>query len=259
MSIHPLAAVDPGAEVAEDVEVGPYALIDRDVIIAPGCRIMHHASLSRYTRLGRDNVVYPFVAIGGEPQDLKFEGEQTWVEIGDGNTFREFVTVNRGTKATGATRIGNHCLMMAYSHAAHDCVIGDHVVMANCVALAGHVTIGHHVIIGGLSAVQQFVRIGDYVYLGGTTGAHADIAPYTKAYGYRAALYGINSIGLSRNGFTPEVIQALKDAYRILFRENMPLAEAISRVEAEVPPFEQVKNLTQFMSTGERGFAQGYK
>jgi UDP-N-acetylglucosamine acyltransferase len=259
MPIHPLAVVDPGAQVDQDVEIGPYAVIDRDVVIGPGCRIMHHASISRFTRLGKDNVVYPFAAIGGEPQDLKYEGEQSWVEIGDGNTIREFVTVNRGTKATGATRIGDNCLMMAYAHAAHDCLIGDHVVMANCVALAGHVTIGHHVIIGGLTAVQQFVRIGDHVYLGGTTGAHADIAPYTKAYGYRAALYGINSIGLARNGFSAEVIKALKDAYRILFRENMSLVEAISKVEAEVPPTDEVKNLTQFMSTGERGFAQGYK
>jgi len=259
MPIHPTAVVDPGAQVAEDVEIGPYAFIDRDVIIGPGCRIMHHASISRFTQMGRQNVVYPFVAIGGEPQDLKYQGEDSCVEIGDHNTFREFVTVNRGTEATGRTSIGSHCLMMAYSHAAHDCLIGDYVVMANSVALAGHVTIGHHVIIGGLSAVQQFVRIGDHVYLGGMSGAHADIAPFTKAYGFRVKLYGINSIGLSRNGFAPEVIKALKDAYRLLFRENLSLQESLARVEAEVPNHDQVAVLVNFMRTGERGFAQGYK
>lgn len=257
MSIHPTAVIDPGAEISDGVEIGPYAVIESDVFIGPGARIGHHAGIARFTRIGAETRVYPFASIGGEAQDLKYQGEEAWVEIGERTTIREYVTVNRGTADRGVTKVGDDCLLMAYSHVAHDCLVGDHSVLANAATLAGHVDIGDWVVIGGLSAVQQFVRLGEGVYLGGMSGAHKDVAPFTKAYGARVKLYGVNTVGMGRRGISPESISAVKQCYRLLFRDNLRLEEALGRIESEVEPFGEVKRLVHFMRTGERGFVRG--
>ncbi len=257
--IHPTAIVDPSAVLGENVEVGPFAVIGPRVTVGDGSRIGAHAVLESYARIGRNVRIAPLASVGAPPQDLKYRGEETWVEIGDNTIIREYVTVNRGTvQGGGVTRVGSGVLLMAYCHVAHDCRVGDRVIMANAVTLAGHVEVGTAAVIGGLTGIHQFVRIGAFSILGALSGVGLDIPPYVTAVVARirkggSALFGLNHIGLKRNGFPPETIAELKKAYRILFRGAGGLREAAARVEAEVAPIPEVAHLLDFVRSSKRG------
>ncbi len=256
--IHVTAIVDRGAALGGDVEVGPYAVIGPNVTIGDGCSIGAHAVVESHVRMGKGTRVSPFASIGAPPQDLKFRGEETWVEIGEGTTIREYVTVNRGTVGGGGvTRVGSRVLLMAYCHVAHDCHVGDRVIMANAATLAGHITVEEGAFIGGLVGVHQFVRIGTYAIVGALSGVPLDIPPYVKAVIGRAqkgtGLYGLNVIALKRNGFSPETIAGIKAAYRLLFRSGLPMSEALARAEAELAPSPEVRHLLDFIRASKRG------
>lgn len=257
MTIHSTALIDPGAEIAEGVDVGPYAVIGDGVRIAAGTRIQHHASILGPTVIGRENDVFPFASLGTAPQDLGYRGEPTRLETGDRNVFREFVTINRGTsKGGGLTKIASNCYFMSYSHVAHDCVVGNNVIMANSAALGGHIHIGDNAILGGLVAVHQFVRIGRLAMIGGVSGVPKDIPPFMIASGERAELYGLNSVGLRRHGFTAHQISQLKRSYRLLFRSGLSLKEAAARVEKEFAGAEEIEELLDFIRTSKRGICR---
>jgi UDP-N-acetylglucosamine acyltransferase len=256
--IHPTAIIDPGASLGEGVEVGAYAVVGPQVALGDGCRIGAHAIIESHSRIGKGTRVFSFASVGAPPQDLKFQGEETWVEIGEGCVIREYVTVNRGTVGGGGTtRIGNNVLLMAYCHIAHDCSIGDRVIMANTATLAGHVDIGTGAIIGGLVGIHQFVRIGSYAIVGALSGIPLDVPPYVTAVVARGqkgrGLFGLNLIGLKRNRFPEETIAELKKAYRILFRLGLPLREALVRAEEETAPVPEVRHLLDFVRSSKRG------
>jgi UDP-N-acetylglucosamine acyltransferase len=254
MAIHPTALIDPRAELDGSVEVGPYAVIGPQVRIGAETTIGAHAVLEGRTILGRRNRVFQFAALGAIPQDLKYAGEPTELHIGDDNQIREFTTLHLGTAGgSGVTRLGNGNLIMANAHVAHDCEIGDQVVLANSVALAGHVEVGDHAILGGLSAVHQFTRIGQHAFLAGGAMVAMDIPPYCMAQGDRAELTGLNTVGLSRHGFSPEAIGSIKVAYKLLFRSGLTMQEALARVRAEFPASPEVSLLVDFIAASERG------
>ncbi|MFP4657425.1 MAG: acyl-ACP--UDP-N-acetylglucosamine O-acyltransferase, partial [Desulfonatronovibrionaceae bacterium] len=231
--IHSTAILHPSAELGEDVCLGPYTIIHEQTRIGDGCRIDAFAQIKPYTDLGRNNHVFSYACLGEIPQDLKFQGEISRLEIGDENNIREYCTLNRRTgEGGGITRIGDGCLLMAYSHVAHDCRLGDKVIMANCATLAGHVQIGDHAIIGGLSAVHQFVRIGDMAFVGGKTGAAQDVPPYTLVAGERAKLEGLNLVGLRRHKLPKEEISALKKALRLIWYSSLTREEAVEKIFA---------------------------
>lgn len=255
--IHPTAIVSPYAQIDKEVTIGPYAVIGDHVIIGPGTTIGPHAVLDPYVEIGPECHIYQFASVGAVPQSLKFKGEKTWTKIGSRCIIREFVTINRGTADGGAvTRIGDDCLLMAYVHIAHDCILGNKVVMANNATLAGHVTIGNHATVGGLSAIHQFVRIGDFAFLGGKSVVVKDITPYVLASGDRAKLHGLNQVGLKRQGFGPEALKQLKKTYRLIFRIGLTLNEAIERVMAEVEPIPEVLTFIEFIKSSERGITR---
>ncbi len=254
VEIHPSAVVDARAELGTNVKIGPYVVIESEVEIGDDTTIEAFAQIKRYTRLGRKNQIHSHACIGGPPQDLKFRGEVSHLLIGDENCFREYVTVNRGTEeGGGVTRIGSHCLIMAYAHIAHDCILEDGVIMANAASLAGHVIIERGAVLGGLSAVHQFVRIGKYAYIGGMTGVAQDVPPFTLVAGDRGAMHGLNLVGLRRRGFSKESINLLKRAYRILWREGLRKEEAIAKVLKELPHTPEVMELVEFVRKSERG------
>ncbi len=252
--IHPTAIIHPGAELAEDVEVGAYAMIGNHVRIDRGTRVGDHARVEGWTRIGEECRIFPFAVIGSDPQDLKYRGEPTELIVGDHVMFREFATAHRGTaQGGGRTVIGARSYFMAYSHVGHDCTIGHHVIMANNVGLAGHIEIQDYAMIGGMVGVHQFVRIGSYAMVGGFSGVAQDIPPFTLVSGDRCRLYGLNLVGLKRSGFSPDVIQALKKTYRLLFRSNLPLSKAVERVHQEVSPSPEVEQLVRFVRESRRG------
>jgi UDP-N-acetylglucosamine acyltransferase len=255
--IHPTAIVHADAEIGANVTIGPFAVIGERVRIGDGTTVGTHAVIDPYTEIGRDCRVFQFAAIGGVPQSVKFQGEETVVRIGDGCTLREFVTVHRGTAfGGGVTEIGEGCFLMAYTHVAHDCHIGRRVIMANNTTLAGHIEIGDDATVGGLVAVHQFVRIGDYAFIGGKSAVVKDIPPFVIAAGDRATLHGLNRVGLQRHGFSPETVGALKKAYRIVFRFGLTLKEALARVEAEVPSTPEVARFIAFLKSSQRGITR---
>lgn len=252
-AIHPTAIVDPGAEVAPDVVIGPYAVIGVGVSIGAGTTIGAHVVVKGTTRIGRQNRIFQFASIGEDPQDKKYGGEATRLEIGDRNTFREFCTINRGTaQDLGVTRIGNDNWIMAYVHVAHDCVIGDHVIFSNNTTLAGHVHVGDHVICSGFSAVHQFCRLGAHSFLGGFAAITRDVPPYVIVAGQPTAPHGINAEGLKRRGFTADQLRNLKDAYRILYREQLQLAEARERLAGLAATQPELRILVEFIDQSER-------
>ncbi|MFW6323704.1 MAG: acyl-ACP--UDP-N-acetylglucosamine O-acyltransferase [Desulfovibrionales bacterium] len=252
--IHPTAIVHPKAHLGVDVIVGPYTLIEENTSVGDGCRIDPFAQIKSFTSMGKENHIHSYACVGGVPQDLKFHGEESWLRMGDNNTVREFVTLNRGTEGGGGvTSIGSRCLLMAYVHVAHDCRIGDQGIFSNGATLAGHVEVGAQAIVGGLSAVHQFVRIGDYAFVGGKTGVVQDVPPYMMAAGERARLHGPNMVGLRRMKYPSETIQALKNTYRILWRSGMGKKEAVAEVEEKYPNFPEVRQVIDFMSKTERG------
>jgi UDP-N-acetylglucosamine acyltransferase len=253
--IHSSAVIAPGAVIGEGVTIGPFSVIGGNVEIGAGSTIAPHVVIDGHTRLGAKVQVFQFASVGAPPQDLKYAGEPTRVEIGDGTILRESVTVHRGTEPGGGlTRIGAGCLIMAYAHVAHDCRIGDRVILANGVQLAGHVSIEDFAILGGLCAVHQFARVGSSAMLGGGTMASKDVVPFVHCAGNRdVQLHGINSLGLRRRGFSEQRIRTLKDAYRVLFRSGLRLSKAIQEVEASVETNEDVAHLLAFIRESERG------
>ncbi len=253
-AIHPSAFVSPRAEIGPGVSVGPCAVIEDDVVIGEGCRIDAFASVKQYTRMGKGNIVHSYAMVGGVPQDLKFRGEVSRLEIGDNNSIREFSTLHRGTEGGGGvTRIGSNNLFMAYAHVAHDCVVGNSVVMSNNATLAGHVGVGDFAIIGGLSAVHQFARIGAHAFVGGMTGIAQDLPPYMLAVGGRAGVHGPNIVGLRRMGAASATVTAVRTAFRIIWLSGMPRKEALDKVEQDFAQIPEVMELVAFVRDSPRG------
>lgn len=254
--IHPTAILEGDVQLEDGVVIGPYVIVSGPVQIGAGTVVESHVRLEGSLRIGTENRISPFCSIGTPPQDLKYKGEATRVEIGDRNTIREFTTINRGTIGGGGlTTVGSDCLFMAYSHVAHDCHVGDRVIFANGATLAGHVEIGHHSTVGAFTGVHQFCRVGPYAFVGGYSVITRDALPYVKTVGDRngAAIYGINSIGLERQGFSREQIDTLKKAYRLLFRSSSNLKIGLEQLKAEVPVEGDVKLLVDFIESSQRG------
>jgi len=251
--IHPTAIVDPGTEIGADVEIGPFAIVGENCRIGDGCVVAARATLERNVILGAGVKIGIGTVLGGDPQDLKFKGEMTTVEIGDGTTIREYTTINRGTTQSYKTTVGKGCFIMSYVHLAHDCHIGDGVILVNSVQLAGHVSVGDKAIIAGQSAAHQFVKIGQYAFVGGCSRISQDVPPYIKAVGNPIKLYGLNSVGLQRNNFPEDVVRELKRAYRLFFRSELNVSQAKERAAAELKPYAEVQELLRFVEESGRG------
>ena len=255
--IDPRAVVSPRAELAADVEVGPFSVIGADVILGPGTVVGPHAVILGPTRMGAGNRVYQFASIGEAPQDKKYRGEPTRLEIGDRNVFREYCTVNRGTaQGKGVTTVGNDGLFLTGSHIAHDCVIGDNVVFSNVASIAGHVEIGSWTQLGGLSAIHQFCHVGDHAFVGGGAIVSRDVPPYVTITGNPAIPHGINAEGLKRRGFTPEQIRNIRNAYRILYRMELKLDEAAGRLTALAREQPELERLVTFIGRSARSLTR---
>jgi UDP-N-acetylglucosamine acyltransferase len=251
--VHATAIVDPSAELGEAVEIGPYCVVGPNVRVGDGTRLGAHVVIERDTSLGRDCRVHPGAVLGGDPQDLKYGGEAAPLLVGDRTVIRECVTLNRGTEARGRTQIGADCLLMAYSHVAHDCLLGDHVIIANSVNMGGHCELGDWVIVGGLTAIHQFVQIGPHAFVGGCSAVRKDVPPFVKAAGDPLRLFGLNTVGLQRRGFSDEQRAAIRRAYRLLFQSKTNLSDAVKAARAEVGSSEGVQQLLAFIERSERG------
>jgi UDP-N-acetylglucosamine acyltransferase len=251
--IHPSAIISPDAQIGTDVDIGPWAIVGDGCTIGDGSVIAARATLERNVILGANVKVGIGTVLGGDPQDLKFKGEHTTVEIGDGTTIREYTTINRGTTHSFKTTVGKNSFIMSYVHLAHDCHVGDGVILVNSVQLAGHVTVGDKAIIAGQSAAHQFVKIGQYSFVGGCSRISQDVPPYVKAVGNPIKLYGLNSVGLQRNNFPEEVVRELKRAYRIFFRSELNVTQAKERASAELQPYPEVLELLRFVEDSGRG------
>lgn len=252
-SIHPTAIVSPEAKLGAGVEIGPFAIVGEGCEIGDDCHINARATLERDVKLGTGVKVGIGSILGGPPQDLKYAGEHTTVEVGDGTVIREFVTVNRGTSQSFKTTVGSRCLLMSYVHLAHDCHIGNGVILGNSVQLAGHVTIDDKATLSGLSGVHQFVRIGRYAFIGGCSRVSKDIPPFLKAVGNPIKLYGLNSVGLQRSGFKDDVVRELKRAYRLFFRSDLNVSQAMQSAETELEMYPEVRELMRFVEASGRG------
>jgi UDP-N-acetylglucosamine acyltransferase len=255
-TIHPTAIVDPGAELDEGVEIGAYSIVGTHVKIGRATRIMPHVFLDGWTTIGEGCTIFPFASIGTQTQDLKYKGAVTFVEIGDHTTLREYVTVNSGTNEGDVTRVGAHCHIMAYSHVAHQCIVGNEVIISNALQCAGHVIIEDSAIIGGLCGIHQFVRIGRLSIIGGCSKVTQDIPPYMMADGNAAAIHGLNIIGLQRHAVTESTRRTLKEACRILYRENLTTHAALEKMKAELTLCPELDPLMAFVSASERGIAR---
>ncbi len=251
--IHRTALVDPTAELGAEVSVGPYCVIGPKVTVGERCTIAGHTVIERNTRVADGVKIGYGTVIGNDPQDLKYKGEETWVEIGTGTIIREYCTINRGSTATGRTTIGERCFIMTYVHIAHDCVVGNDVIIANSVQMAGHVTVHDRAIISGLVPIHQFVRIGTYAFVDGLSRVNQDVPPYTKAAGNPVHLYGLNSVGLQRAGFPAEVKLALKRAYRLVFNSDLTVSQGVARARVELPEVPEVETFLRFIEASQRG------
>lgn len=258
MQIHSTAIVHPKAHLADDVEVGPFCVIGEHVTIGRETRLLSHVTVDGWTEIGERNELYPFVSIGGPPQHMGYKGERTKVVIGHDNILREYVTVNRATvQGGGVTTLGSKNFLMAYAHVAHDCRLDNHLIVANAANLAGHVTIGDHAIIGGVTGIHQYVRVGPYSMVGGCCALAQDLPPFTRAAGgYRAKMYGLNSVGLRRHGFSTDRISVLKRAYDMLFRSRHRTAEAVKLVKAEFGDQPDVMTMLAFLDGTKRGICR---
>lgn len=255
--IHPTAIINPKADIEEDVIIGPYCIIGEGVHIKKGTEIISNVVIECNTEIGENCKVHPFASIGLPPQDLKYKGEKTGVKIGNDNIIREYITIHRASVGgDGLTTIGDKNFLMAYVHIAHDCKIGSHIIMANAATLGGHVVVEDYAVIGGLAAIHQLTRIGAYAMVGGFSGVGQDVPPYTIASGARAKLYGLNTIGLKRHGFSDDMINELKKAYKILFREKRTLKDAIKKIQEDLPPTDEIKHLIEFIQTNKRGICR---
>lgn len=253
--IHPTAIVDPRVELGGDVVIGPYSIIGAGVRLGKGCQLHNHVTLAGPSEIGERNEFFPYASIGQRTQDLKYVGEPTYLHIGDDNTFREFCTVNRGTAPESRTVIGNHGNFLAYSHIAHDCIVGDHVIFSNNGTLAGHVVVEDYVILGGLTAVHQFCRIGAHAITGGCSKVIQDVPPYMVADGNPAKVRMVNTTGLSRRNFAPEVISRIKEAHRILYRGELNRSQALERIRAWTDHGPELLHLLEFVESSERGIS----
>jgi UDP-N-acetylglucosamine acyltransferase len=252
-TISPLAYVHPNANIGNNVTVDPFAVIYEEVTVGDGTHIMSHAVIMNGSNIGKSCAIYPGAVIGAIPQDLKFVGEKTTVEIGDNTTIRECVTINRGTKEKWKTVVGSNCLLMAYVHIAHDCIIGDHVILANTVQLAGHVEVGNYAILGGLSAAQQFIRIGAHTYIAGNSVIRKDIPPYVKSAREPMGFMGINIVGLTRSNFSKERIKDISDIYHTLFVEKNTTSAALEKIEKTFPASAERDSILQFVRSSKSG------
>jgi len=251
------ALVSPQAEIAADVQIGPFSVIGPGVVIGAGTWVGPHVVINGPTRIGTGNKIFQFASLGDAPQDKKYKGEPTRLEIGDRNVFRESVTVNRGTiTGAGVTRIGNDNLLMAYSHVAHDCRLGDQIVMANCATLGGHVELGDWVIMGGLSAVHQFTKIGAHSFLAHNAAVTRDVPPYIMAVGRPAVPHSVNSAGLKRRGFTAEQIQNIRRAYRVLYRSGLKLSEALEELDRAAESQAEIRPFVEFIKLSSRSIVR---
>jgi UDP-N-acetylglucosamine acyltransferase len=251
--IHPTAIIDPGSRMGSNVSVGAYSVIEDNVTISDDCEIGHHVILASGTKLGYGVRVFSSAVIGNPPQDLKYKGEETIVEIGDMTVIRECVTVNRGTAASGRTKVGKNCFLMAYSHVAHDCVLGDNIILANSVNLSGHVTIQDNVIIGGLTGVHQFVTLGTNAMIGALFRVSKDVPPYVLAGGHPLSYEGLNLIGLRRRGFSPNTIQTIADTYNLIYRSKLNVSQALQKLHDMESKTQEVENIINFIQKSKRG------
>lgn len=254
----PLAYVHPEAKVADNVVIEPFVSIDKDVVIGEGTRIGSSVTIMPGVRIGKNCRIFPGAVIGAEPQDLKFRGEYSTVEIGDNTTIREYVTVNRGTSAKGKTVVGSNCLLMAYVHVAHDCVVGNNVILVNSTQLAGEVVIDDYAILGGMSAVHQFVHVGSHVMISGGSLVRKDVPPFIKAGREPLAYVGINSIGLRRRNFTNEKIREVQEIYRYIYQKGLNISQAVEIIEAEMPASTERDEVLLFIKDSKRGIIRGY-
>jgi len=255
-SIHATAVIHPSARIGADCVIGPYCVIGENVALGARCRLHSHVVIDGHTALGEENEIFPFASIGLKTQDLKWKGGITRTQIGSHNTFREYVTINSATSDGEVTIVGSHNHILAYSHIAHNVTLGDHIIMSNVATLAGHITVEDHAIIGGLAAVHQFCRIGRLAIIGGCAKVTQDIPPYMVADGNPAEVRMTNKVGLERKGVSKEAQTALKQAYKILFREKLSTPNALARIEAELPPLAELRHLVEFVRQSERGISK---
>jgi UDP-N-acetylglucosamine acyltransferase len=251
--IHPTAVVDPGAELGQGVVIGPYCVVQRGVTLGDDCWLQHHITVCGPTKIGRGNKFFGFGSIGEQTQDLKYVGEPTYLEIGEGNAFREFVSIHRGTAPGSVTRIGNHGNFLAYSHIAHDCHVGDHVIFSNNGTIAGHVEVGDYAIIGGLTAIHQFCRIGRYALTGGCSKIVQDVPPFMIADGNPAEVRSYNKVGLERHGFSENAMREIKIAYRLIYRSKLNLQQAVEQIRADLTDSPEIEQLVAFVTNSPRG------
>ena len=251
--IHPTAIVDAGAEIGSGTIVGPYCIVGAGVTLGADCWLQNHVTLAGPMTAGAKNRFFAYCSIGQQTQDLKYEGEPTYLEIGNENTFREFVTVNRSTTAAGKTRIGHRGNYLAYSHIGHDCSVGDAVVFSNNGTLAGHVQVGDHAIMGGLTAVHQFCRLGRFAITGGCSKIVQDVPPFMIADGNPAKVRGINIVGLERNGVAAETIKTIKEAFRLIYRSKFNTRQAVEAIQQELPATTEITQIIEFIQSSERG------
>lgn len=254
--IHPTAIIHPNAQVGADCQIGPYCVIGQHVVLGDGCQLHSHVVIDGHTKLGRKNEIFPFASIGLKTQDLKWKGGITRTEIGDFNCFREGVTIHSATNDGDTTRVGSHNNLLAYTHVAHDCQLGNHIIMSNNATLAGHIVVEDYVVMGGFAAAHQFCRIGRMAMIGGYTKIVQDVVPFTITDGNPAAARTLNKVGMQRNGVSEEAQTALRQAYKILFRDNLTLAKALELVEQSLPPAAEIKHLIEFVRSSDRGITR---
>jgi UDP-N-acetylglucosamine acyltransferase len=253
VQIHPTAIVDPKAQIGLGTVIGPYCVIAAEVVLGPECWLQHHVTLSGPMKAGARNKFYAYCSIGQQTQDLKYQGEPTYLEIGEENTFREFVTINRSTSSSGITRVGNGGTFLAYSHIGHDCTVGDSVIFSNNGTLAGHVQVGDHAVMGGLTAVHQFCRLGRFAITGGCSKIVQDVPPFMIADGNPAKVRGINLIGLERKGFAAENLKPIKEAFRLIYRSKLNTRQAIEAMRKDLPQNEEIREIVEFIEKSKRG------
>jgi UDP-N-acetylglucosamine acyltransferase len=258
-NIHPLATVHPNAKLGENVEVGPYAYIEEHVEIGDGCKILPHATIFNYVKMGKNCTVFPGAVIGAIPQDLKFDGEITYVEIGDNVNIRECATINRGTKASGrgVTKIGNNVLLMSYTHVAHDCTVGNNCILVSYVGIAGETDVDDWATIGGNTAAHQFSRIGKHAFIGGCCKINKDVPPYVLCGRDPLTYAGVNIVGLRRRGFTSDQIRSIKDMYDIIYSAGTNFSDAIAKIELGFPESEERDTIVSFIRNSKRGIIRG--
>ncbi len=253
---HPTAIVHPRAQIGSGCEIGPYCVIGENVALGDGCKLHSHVVINGHTKLGRENEIFPFTSLGLKTQDLKWKGGITRTEIGDGNTFREYVTIHSATGDGEVTHVGSHNTILAYCHIAHNCTLGNRIIMSNVATLAGHVTVEDHAVVGGLAAVHQFCRIGKMSMTGGCSKIVQDVPPFMIVDGNPGETRTINKVGMERHGVSEEAQNALRQAYKILFREGLTIPNALVKIESELPKLPEVLHLLNFVRTSERGISK---